>query len=428
MKKKTIVLLICALLITVSRQGIAQEEQALLFPAFQIALENNPNVKAALASIKSAKGKSTQAGLRPNPKAFIEMENFGGNESLSGFDSAEITFGIEQEIEIAGKRTYRQEIAKYGSAIAQQEAFSSILLILAHVHQSYVHFVIAQERLSLAQKRMALSEQTHEAVKSRVSAAAASKIQHTKVDIEQKIAAIDKNKAIENLTSAKSQLEKVLSTHSDSITFSREILSVPFLLPSKDELIAALNSLPQLEIIRLKKLQAKSNINLANAHRITNPTIGGGVRHFKESSSNAFVANFSIPIPIFNRNQGNIVHAQAEYLKVSSEVESEYLILKEMAEKIYGQLISNSSEVRAYRDSIIPSAEKAYHQATQGYHSGRFSFLELIDSQRTLYKIQEAYLNSLLKFHEAKAQVDFILGVNKDLVQDIVSTNHLGQR
>tara|TARA_R110002110_G_scaffold415856_1_gene658370 strand:- start:8143 stop:9417 length:1275 start_codon:yes stop_codon:yes gene_type:complete len=424
MKTKTAALLICSLLFTIPEQGITQEAQATLFPVFQVALENNPNVKVAINSILAAKGNFTQSGLRLNPNAFIEIENFGGNDNLSGFDSAELTFGIEQEIEIAGKRSYRRDVARYGLEITQQKAFSNILVILANVHQSYVEFVISQERLSLAQRRMALSDKTHEAVKNRVSAAAASEIQHTKVDIEQKIAAIEKNKAIEGLISARAQLESLLSTSPDLITINKAILSVPLNLPNKDELIAALDYLPQLKMTKLKKLQAKSNVELAKSFRIPNPTIGGGVRRFKESNNNAFIATFSMPIPIFNRNQGDIARAQAEYLIASSEIKSEYLALKEAAEKIYEKMISASSEIGSYREFIIPSAQKAYNQATEGYKSGRFSFLELLDSQRTLYEIQESHLNSLLKFHQAKAQVDFLLGVNKAQVKDIMSINN----
>lgn len=424
MNNKIIALLISILLFTAPTQGITQEEQDPLFPIFQIVLENNPNVKVAIASIMAAKGNSTQSGLIPNPNAIVEIENFGGDDNLSGFDGAEMTFGIEQEIEIAGKRSYRRNVARYGLEIAQQKAYSNILATLADAHFSYVNYVVAQERLKLAEKRMKLSNKTHEAVKNRVSAAAASEIQHTKVDIEQKIAAIEKNKSVENLISAKAQLESILSTEADLITISKEILLVPFNLPDKDELITALDSLPRLEMIKLKRLQARSNVELAKAYRIPNPTIGAGVRHFKESNSNAFLATFSIPIPIFNRNQGDIARAQAEYLSASSEVKLEYLTLKETTEKIYEQMISASYEVNSYREFIIPSAQKAYNQAADGYKSGRFSFLELLDSQRTLYEIQEAHLNSLLKFHQAKAQVDFLLGVNKGLVKNLVSINN----
>lgn len=412
----------------ISIQGIAQQEETALLPVFQIVLDHNPNIQIALSSIMSSEGNLIQESLRPNPKALIELENFGGDGSLSGFDGAEITFGIEQEIEILGKRSYRRDVARYGLAVAQQKAIMSIMAVLASAHQSYVGFIIAQERLNLAQKRLELSNETHEVVKSRVSAAATSEIQHTKVDIEQKIAFIQKSKAKEKLASARAQLEKILSTTSDKITSDNNILSTSLYLPTKKELIDAIDHLPQTEVMRLKELQAKSSVELAKAHRIPNPTVGFGARRLRETNSNAFIATFSIPIPVFDSNQGNLAQAQAEYSKASSELREAYLSLKETAESIYEQLVSSSSEVISYRESIIPSAQKAYSQAAEGYNSGRFSFLELLDAQRTLYEIQEANLESLLKYHQTKAQADFLLSVNIDLVKNIIYLNNGDQK
>jgi cobalt-zinc-cadmium efflux system outer membrane protein len=424
MNKRTLALFICAALFANPIQGLAQGEEETLLPVYQIVLVNNPDIKIAIGSIMHAKGSVSQANLRPNPKAVIEVENFGGENGFSGFDGAEITFGFEQEIEILGKRSYRRDVARHGLAMAQHEVYSSILATLANAHQSYVEFIIAKERLNLAEKRMELSDKTHVTVKNRVSAAAASEIQHTKVDIEQEIAAIEKFKAQENLASARAQLERLLSTSSDKISSNKDILSVSFNLPHKAELITALNALPQVEVMKLKELQSKSNVNLAKAHRIPNPTIGFGLRHFKDSNSNAFLANFSMPIPVFDRNQGNLAQAQAEKLRASHEARSVALTLRESAEKVYEQLVSTSMEVSSYRSSIIPNAQKAYNQATEGYNSGRFSFLELLDAQRTLYEIQETYLDSLLRYHQAKAQVNFLLGVNKNLVKNIIYLNN----
>src|SRR5690606_7042633 len=97
------------------------------------------------------------------------------------------------------------------------------------------------------------------------------------------------------------------------------------------------------------------------------------------------------------------------------------LSLKEAVEKVYAQMVAASLEVASYSGDIIPSAEKAYAQASQGYNAGRFSFLELLDAQRTLYEMQEAHLDSLLKFHTAKAQADFLTGAHKGFIQNILS-------
>lgn len=421
MNKKILTLLTCTALFSMPLQSNAQNLETDLYPVFQIVLENNPDIKKNLASIMSAEGQALQAGLRPNPQVIMEFENFGGDDDFSGVDGAELTLGLEQEIEIAGKRTYRKDVANHALAAAKQEAVSQVLATLASTHQSYAGFVIAQERLRLAERRLALADKTHEAVKKRVRAAAASDIQHTKVDIEQKTAAIEKAQAIEELASAKAQLERVLASGVDQINEGRGFLQTAFDLPEKEQLIKALENLPQAEMMKLKELQAQSNIELAKAYGVPNPTIGLGIRRFNETDSNAFMATLSIPIPISDRNQGNIAQARAERIVAENENRSTLLSLKEASEKVYQQLLTASQEVKSYKSDIIPSAQKAYEQASEGYNSGRFSFLELLDAQRTLYEMQEAQLDSLLKLHQAKAQADFLMNAHAHLIQQTIS-------
>ncbi|MAV28759.1 MAG: hypothetical protein CMF43_03030 [Legionellales bacterium] len=421
MNKKILTLLTCTALFSMPLQSNAQNLETDLYPVFQIVLENNPDIKMNLASIMSAEGQALQAGLRPNPQAIMELENFGGDDDFSGVDGAELTLGVEQEIEIAGKRTYRKDVANYALAAAKQEAVSQILATLASTHQSYAGYVIAQERLKLAERRLALADKTDEAVKKRVSAAAASDIQHTKVDIEQKAAAIEKAQAIEELASAKAQLERILASGVDQINEGIGFLQTAFDVPEKEQLIKALENLPQAEMMKLKELQAQSNIELAKAYGVPNPTIGLGIRRFNETDSNAFMATLSIPIPISDRNQGNIAQARAERIVAENENRSTLLSLKEASEKVYQQLLAASQEVKSYKNDIIPSAQKAYEQASEGYNSGRFSFLELLDAQRTLYEMQEAQLDSLLKLHQAKAQADFLMNAHAHLIQQTIS-------
>lgn len=421
MNKKILTLLTCTALFSMPLQSNAQNLETDLYPVFQIVLENNPDIKMNLASIMSAEGQALQAGLRPNPQAIMELENFGGDDDFSGVDGAELTLGVEQEIEIAGKRTYRKDVANYALAAAKQEAVSQILATLASTHQSYAGYIIAQERLKLAERRLALADKTDEAVKKRVSAAAASDIQHTKVDIEQKAAAIEKAQAIEELASAKAQLERILASGVDQINEGIGFLQTAFDVPEKEQLIKALENLPQAEMMKLKELQAQSNIELAKAYGVPNPTIGLGIRRFNETDSNAFMATLSIPIPISDRNQGNIAQARAERIVAENENRSTLLSLKEASEKVYQQLLAASQEVKSYKNDIIPSAQKAYEQASEGYNSGRFSFLELLDAQRTLYEMQEAQLDSLLKLHQAKAQADFLMNAHAHLIQQTIS-------
>lgn len=386
--------------------------------ALSLALKNNPRLSAALARIEGAEGERLQASLMPNPQAMLEIENFGGEDDQEGFDGAETTLGLEQEIEIAGKRGKRTEVADYGFQITQQQAIAEALSLLAETEYAFMRVAIATERLALAEKRVSLADETHETVKKRVSAAAASDIQHTKADIEQSAAKLEKSKAEAELAEAKSVLAALLGG-SDLTNVQAGLEGLPA-LPDRAALLDAVRNTPQARAAEFAKMRATSQLDLARAQGVPNPTFGLGVRRFNENDSTALIAGVSFPLPVFNRNQGSVKAAKAGIIEADAMARQQDLDLQQSAIAAWEKLAAAHKEAEAYQSDMVPSAERAYSQASDGYSAGRFSFLDLLDAQRTLYEVQESRLDSLLSLYEAKAQTDFLMNVHAPLIQNII--------
>jgi len=386
--------------------------------ALSMALKNNPRLSAALARIESAHGGRLQASLMPNPEAMLEIENFGGEDEQEGFDGAEATLGIEQEIELGGKRQKRTAVAEYQTNIAREQAIAEALSLLAETDYAFMRVGIAQERLALAEKRVSLAAETHEAVKKRVSAAAASDIQHTKADIEQSAAKLEKNKAEAELAEAQSVLAALLA--GSEFIDVRPVLNELPELPDRSALLDAVKNTPQIRAAEFSKMRASSQLDLARAQGVPNPTFGLGVRRFNENDSTALVAGISFPLPVFNRNQGEIKQAKANIIETDAMARQQNIDLQQSAIAAWEKLAAAHNEAQAYQSDMVPSAERAYAQASDGYSAGRFSFLDLLDAQRTLYEVQESRLDSLLSFYEAKAQTDFLMNVHEPLIQNII--------
>ena len=174
-------------------------------------------------------------------------------------------------------------------------------------------------------------------------------------------------------------------------------------------------------------MQARSSLSLAHAQAVPDPVFGFGVRRFNESDSTALVANLSFPIPVFNRNQGSIQEAKANMVKADAQSYAAELSLRQSALQAWENLASSLEETRRYQNEIIPSAQKAYSQADDGYGRGAFSFLDLLDAQRTLYAVQEARLDSLLNVYQAQAQTDFLMGTHSPLITQISDMQSKGQ-
>lgn len=395
--------------------------------AFQKALQNNPSYIAALASIDIADGERLQASLLPNPNAIIDVENFAGDDEQEGFDGAEITLGIEQTIEIGGKRKNRNDISNFNYRIVQEQAKASALSILAETEYAFVRAGIAQGRISLADKRLALAEKTHRIVKKRVGAAKAADIQHTKADIEKAAADVEKRKAEKELAIARNDLSRLLGIGSAANIDIEMDMSVLPNLPDKQNLLNALDNSPQYKAQEFAKLQSRSALSLAQSESIPDPTFGLGVRRFNENDSTALVAGLSFPLPVLNRNQGGIKQAKANIIKVDAENYAAGLSLRQSAIQAWESFAASREETDNYQNKIIPSAQKAYSQADDGYSRGAFTFLDLLDAQRTLYEVQEAQLDSLLSVYEFKAQTDFLMGTHSDLIAQHSQTQTKGQ-
>lgn len=413
---------IAALVLSLSFAPTAFAEPLDKEAALSLALKNNPRLSAALARIEGAEGERLQASLMPNPQAMLEIENFGGEDEQEGFDGAEATLGLEQEIEIAGKRGKRTEVADYGLQITQQQAIAESLSLLAETEYAFMRVAIAKERLTLAEKRVSLADETHETVKKRVSAAAASDIQHTKADIEQSAAKLEKSKAEAELAEAQSILASLLGTPSisgDDMQVQAGLEALPA-LPDRAALLDAVKNTPQARAAEFARMRATSQLDLARAQGVPNPTFGLGVRRFNENDSTALIAGVSFPLPVFNRNQGSVKAAKAGIIEADALARQQDLDLQQRAIAAWEKLTAAHKEAEAYQSDMVPSAERAYAQASDGYSAGRFSFLDLLDAQRTLYEVQESRLDSLLSLYEAKAQTDFLMNVHAPLIQNII--------
>ena len=395
--------------------------------AFQKALQNNPTYTAALAKIDEADGSRLQASLPPNPNAVFEIEDFAGENENEGFDGAELTLGIEQRIELGGKRSNHTKVADFSFQISKEQAKAQALSLLAETDYAYMRLAVAQERMALADKRLALADKTHDIVKKRVGAARSAEIEHTKADIEQAAAEVEQRKAEQEVVTAQNDLARLLGRmDATDLDVDADLNALPELV-ERNALLDALRNAPQMQAQEFAKMQARSSLDLARSQAVPDPTFGLGIRRFNENDSTALVAGVSFPLPVFNRNQGGIAEAKANMIKADAENHAAGLALRQTAIQAWESFAASLVEAKRYQSEIIPSARKAYKQADDGYSRGAFGFLDLLDAQRVLYEVQEARLDSLLSVYKAKAQTDFLMGTHKSLIEKLSQAHMKGQ-
>lgn len=417
MIKKILFISIFVLFVSYSASSLAEtldKETALTQ-----ALENNPEYKAMLSQIEAAAGERSQASLRPNPNTVFEIENFGGSNRRKGFERTEITLGLEQKIELAGKRRIRTEVADFGYKIVQEEALVGALKLLSETEYAFMRMALAKERIELAENRLKLANQTYEIIKKRVNAAVSPNFQLDKANIEKTEAKIEKHHVEEEYNFARNDLARLLGLKSGDDLEIEEDLSVLPKLADQQAVINALKSAPQSRIREFAKMKARSSLDLAKATGVPDPTVGLGVRQFFDNDDTALVAELSFPLPLFDRNQGSIKSARANVTRADSQAHATELSLHQSATQAWEIFYAELEIIHHYKNDIIPSAKESYNQANEGYNLGAFAFLDLLDAQRTLNRVQSEYLDNMLELYQAKVQIDFLIGTYNPLIEEV---------
>ncbi|HGA2315614.1 TPA: TolC family protein [Pseudomonas putida] len=397
---RKIALLSLLLAITAS----AQAGQGMSLPqALSAAFANNPELAAAAREIGIAEGERTQAGLIPNPELAWEVED-------TRRDSSTTTVTLSQPLELGGTRAARIAVAGAGQAIARLELERQRNGLRADVVQAYHAALRAQTAVELAQQSQALTERGLRVVQGRVSAGQSSPVEATRAQVQLAQAQAEQRRAETQRTVAYQALARL--TGSPLATFDQLPASQlsPGQAPLADTLLGQVEQTAEWRLAAAQVERGEASLGSEKALRIPNLTVSVGSQYSREDRERVNVVGLSMPLPLFDRNQGNVLAAarradQARDLRNAVE-----LRLRSETRSAVDQWRTAMQEVQAYDRTILPAAQQAVDTATRGFEMGKFAFLDVLDAQRTLIDARGLYLQALASATDARAQVERIYG------------------
>jgi cobalt-zinc-cadmium efflux system outer membrane protein len=126
------------------------------------------------------------------------------------------------------------------------------------------------------------------------------------------------------------------------------------------------------------------------------------------------VVNLSIPIPVFDRNQGNLQEAYQRLNKAKDEQTAAELLLRTELSRAYQALLAAQNEIKLLHDEVLPGARSAFEVANRGYELGRFSFLEMLDAQRALFQNRVLYVRALANYQRLINEIERLIAAPID--------------
>jgi cobalt-zinc-cadmium efflux system outer membrane protein len=370
-----------------NQSAMAAPIELSLDQALRQAQESSPILAAANRLTGIAQGERQQAGLLPNPELSWGVEDTRSNSRITNVQ-------IAQPIELGGKRGARIDLAEKGQTNALVELERSKNELRAEVIQSFYDALQAKMRVELTTQSVDLAQRGLHGAKGQVDAGKASPIELTRAQVQMSEVELELRRAQRDQANALARLQATLGNGSAELSVIGDAISIPK-PPAIDQLWAILPNTAVMRIARLSIDQQEASLALEKTQRIPDLNVSVGSQYDSGLRQRVNLIGLSMPIPLFNRNQGNILSAayradQARDLRNATE-----LSLRADVQQAMDQWSVANAEIELFNKNILPSAKSAVDIATRGFEMGKFAFLDVLDAQRTLINARAKYVDAL---------------------------------
>ena len=392
-----------------ARNGYYPTDETTLERALQSAFAHNPSLAAAQWEIGVAEGDRQQAGLIPNPQVSWEAEDTRRRSRTT-------TLMLSQPLELGGKRGARIEVAERAQDAASIELERRRNELRADVFQAFYNSTIAQQRLLLTEQSLQLAERGLRVAQGRINAGKAAPVEAMRAQVQLSQVRLELRRAERDQATAYQQLAQVTGAPQATFTRVEEPTTALPAIASPQTLLDRLPTTAELRLARLQINQKEASLGLEKALRIPDLTVSIGSQYSETDRERVNLLGVSMPIPLFNRNQGNVLAAarrtdQARDLRNASE-----LRLRSEVQSGLEQWATANTEVNAFNQVILPAAQSAVDTATRGFEMGKFNFLDVLDAQRTLFEARSQYLQAVADSTDAWVRIERIYGDTRALL------------
>lgn len=382
--------------------------------AVALALLHNPGLAAFAWEKRAREARILQAGRPPNPVITTLIQDLGGNTGFVGAADpiqSQTTIELSQLIELGGKRAARQRFAAADRDLAAWDYEAARIDVLTEVSRAFTDVLAAQETVALTEETTRLVEQVQQSVGLRVAAGVVSPIEETRANVTLAAVRIESARARRSLDASRARLALLWGSPTPAFkAVVGDLKREPAPLPPIGELTARIEQSPDLARWAAEVSQREAVLAVERSKRVPDVAVIGGYRRYPEIDSNAFVIGASIPLPLFDRNRGGIEEARSRLAKAYEERRAAQARVAAALTDAYAALASAYDEVTALRSAVLPGSQQTFEAVSEGYRLGRFGYLDVLESQRTLIGAGSQYLRALSDYHKAIANVERLIG------------------
>ncbi|MHB0991605.1 MAG: TolC family protein [Burkholderiales bacterium] len=388
--------------------------------AIDIAVQNNKDLQAARYTVEQARARLLQAGLPPNPRLEIAAQNdlvFGNQGEYTN------SIGISQQFSVVGRIAHQKEVARVDVALALAEIRQAELKLAGDVTSRFYRILALNRQIEVRERLMDVDQKLVLGTRNRFKAAEVSELDVNTAQLELQRLTQERALLLSQRITQLAQLNQLLGRPATQAIALNDTLPASDSLPSlAEQQRQALSSRPDLRFALLSANRAQANQALARVQRWEDWTVGvvleqnrlviGGGSYggpFQESDR-ALGLRLSIPLPLRNKNQGNIAEAAATEAQAYARIEALKLSIGNEVASAYAETERLQQTLSEYQRNMLALSTRNVRLALQGYNHGLIPVNDVVLIQRQQGELNIAYLDTLDQYLQALARLHIATG------------------
>lgn len=370
--------------------------------------QHNPDLRAARLRIEEASGRNTQSGKLKNPVIGAQVG------SRDGFRQPGLTLNLTQAFPLTKRLSLEKEVTRRDLELARVEVADVKRRLVGDARQALIRFLTVQEQRSLRVQQISLAEELEESLKSAAEKGEVSALDVGLVKLEVMQLQTEVRQFEAQLKAINGELKPLLGLPVED----------PIIVGDRFQQLAGMdvekpNVLKRADIqaakLRIGEAQAREDLERAKKYSDLQVSLFAGIERIEDvpigfENESMVGIGFSLPLPFWNQNEGNIQEAGAR-------VSRRKLELAALTKKAQHEVKAANDELREWlalvrqvdRD-LLPAAEKQFQLARTSYQEGLSDIQTVLRSREKLLQLRQSRINALSKFYQARARYESALG------------------
>ncbi len=380
--------------VSVGEAPVSQGEILDLDTVLSLATQNNPTLMQARLQVSAELAKAQQAGLYPNPtlsysgeQIFVDVE--GDTDSPGEFQGGIIS----QRFVTAGKLSLSREKYMRRAHITEHLAVAQQYRVCNDVRIHFYRTLAAQQRLEMHRELLKTSEDAAVTARELYNVGQANRYDVRKSNVMLQRSRLDVQRAEHEYRMRFRELTAIVGLELPVGSVSGTLASTQPLASFDESLARIVQESPEVLTAKAKLAADRVTIEREEVEWIPDIVVSAGSGYNFDAKETVAVADISIEIPLFDRNQGTINQARADFNRQRREVRRTELTLRQRLAMVYQEYAMSYEHASEYRDSIVPEMKAAYRELLASYKQNRIEWPEVLTAQSDYAQVRLEQIN-----------------------------------